>query len=88
MKKYKKKTSISGNVLATARILCTVLLACALGYIAFVLIFQGWQTVVDWFQGKWFAFATLIVLFAVTAGLWIFGLYRRMKGFEEDGKQG
>lgn len=83
MKKYKKKANVSKTALATARILSTVLLLCFLGYLGFVIIFQGFETLVAWFEGKWFTFAILIALFAITAGLWIFSLYKRMKGFED-----
>ncbi len=84
MKKYRKKRSISGQVIATARILTTVLLACFLGYIAYVVIFQGWQTLIDWFAGKWFTFAILIALVVACGSLWLLALYKRLKGFEKD----
>lgn len=86
MKKYKKRADLSSNVLFTAKILCTVVLGCLFGYIAFVIIFKGWNTLVEWFQGKWFAFALMLALVIVTAGLWLLDAYKRMKGFKDDGK--
>lgn len=87
MKKYKKKAKLSSNALATAKILLTVVLLCAFGYMGFVIIFQGWDTFIAWFQGKWFTFALLLALIIITVGLWLWDTYRRMKGFNDDGKQ-
>ena len=79
-KRYKKKRDVAGGVLFTAKVLCTVLLLCVLGYFGYVLAFQGWQAVVDWFEGKWFTFFLLLALFIATAALWGIGAYRRLKG--------
>jgi succinate dehydrogenase hydrophobic anchor subunit len=87
-KRYKRKRGTSEQVLFTLKLILTVLLACAITYMAFVIIFKGWQTIVDWFNGKWFAFACLIALVIVTAGVWIISLYMRVKRFEEDSKDG
>jgi len=86
MKKYKKRADLSSNVLFTAKILCTVVLGCLVGYIAFVIIFKGWNTLVEWFQGKWLAFALMLALVIVTAGLWLLDAYKRINGFKHDGK--
>ena len=77
--KYKKPRSVKFMSFAIARILLTVASVSVLAVFIYYVAVEGWQTVIDWFNGKWFAFACVFAVLLGTIILWILSVFMKLK---------
>ena len=83
-KHYKKPTSVNKAALKTARILSTVSVGVIVTLCAFFIIKDGWEKFLQWFVGKWACLAVVIIIFAITLGLWIWWAVQMLLKVTED----
>lgn len=78
---YKKKSNVSQAALATARILLTAFTLGIIGMVVFYVVTEGWEAVIAWFAGKWFAMVAVIGIAGGAVILWAlyaFKLYKKL----------
>ena len=81
---YKKPKKAKSTIIATVRIVLTFAALAIFGMVFFFAWRDGWEAVFAWFGGKYFCMVIMILLFAITAALWLWKLIVSMKRLRED----
>lgn len=81
---YKKPKSNKKALFATLRIVLTAAALAILGIIGYYAATQGWEAVFAWFGGKYACMVVMILIAALTAGMWLLKLVFSMQRFKED----
>lgn len=71
MSSYRKPRRFRKGALATAVTLLACLTLSLVGIVAYYWATQGWEAIVGFFTGKWFALVAVVVLVALAAAGWL-----------------
>lgn len=81
---YKKPKNNRKALFATLRIVLTAAAVALFGIIGYYAATQGWEAVFAWFGGKYACMVVMILVAAITAGMWLWKLVRSMQRLKED----
>lgn len=84
MKRYRKPKRADKIALATIRILLTVGLLAIMAMVGYYAAVDGWESVLAWFTSRWACLIGVLILLAVTAGLWLWSFFKKMRELHDE----
>lgn len=81
---YKKPKQNQKALFATLKIVMSGAVLAFFGILFYYAATEGWESVFAWFGGKYFCLVVIVLLLAVTAGVWLWTIVKKIKGLNAD----